>query len=1168
MRFSKWTLTSTLALLAAVPLAGTGCGDDDDRPATELCANDLDDDGDTLVDCDDSDCTGDPNCSLPPNEVDCDDLRDDDGDTLVDCDDDDCDLDPVCVPHEWICDDDIDNDDDGTTDCDDDDCASSSACRPTTETDCDDDIDDDGDTLVDCDDDDCDDDPLCTLEPETDCGDDVDNDGDTLVDCDDDDCAADPLCLPESLCADDVDNDGDTLVDCDDDDCAEDAACLESLCADDVDNDGDTLVDCDDDDCAADAACYEALCGDDVDNDGDTLVDCDDDDCAADPLCLPETVCDDGLDSDADGLTDCEDDDCEDAAACSPTGNETCATAFVLPDDPNGFWTGDTTGMTHDSAGTCQASSTAPDAVFEFSITEYSGFIADLSGSAFDTVMYLRESPCATGAEVECDDDDGAGTTSRIAVALEPGVYYLFVDGYLTNAGEYQLELSTFPLEVCDDGLDNDDDGDVDCDDVDCRWDAECVPAACVPDAHEDDDDVASATDVTTVPTDEYLSAINGDADYFAVDVCFGSVVTANVLFLHAGGNIDASLRRATDAVITSASSATDNERISWTSTLRGTVYLRVANGTTGSCNHYQLAVTVDDSACVLTETNCGDGTDNDGDGLIDCGDDDCAADARCIPETSCTNGIDDDADTLTDCYDPGCVPDPACTIAGNDTCTSAYALPDDPDGVWYGTTAGMIHDTVGTCATSATAPDVVYSFELTGRATVTAWLAGSAYDTVMYLRNTPCATGTSIACNDDNGSGGSWSRISTTLDPGTYFLFVDGYGTASGNYVLQVTTVLAEVCTGGIDEDGDTLIDCADPDCRTSPSCVELACGDTIDNDFDGFTDCDDVDCTWNAACTLPVCAEDAHEENDTAATATPLSSITPTEFLASVNGDLDYYSLSVCRNTVVTVDARFRHALGDLDVYLENLTGTSVASGTSSTDNESFSWTSNRTAPMVIRVRNYTSGSCNLYWLAASFNRTTEICTETLCGNSIDDDGDGTTDCADTDCAADAYCLPETSCTDGLDNDGDTLTDCYDPGCTPTAACTITGNDACASEHALPNDPTVRRTGSIATLTHTTSGTCGGSGRDAVFSFTLTARSTVVLSTQGTTYDTVLYVRAADCATGTQAGCNDDNGSGGTWSRLSLALDPGTYHVFLDAYSSTTTTGTWVLTTTTTPL
>ncbi len=53
-------------------------------------------------------------------------------------------------------------------------------------------------------------------------------------------------------------------------------------------------------------------------------------------------------------------------------------------------------------------------------------------------------------------------------------------------------------------------------------------------------------------------------------------------------------------------------------------------------------------------EANCGDGIDNDGDGLIDCEDGDCFSSNVCLIEI-CDNGIDDDGDGWIDCSDSEC---------------------------------------------------------------------------------------------------------------------------------------------------------------------------------------------------------------------------------------------------------------------------------------------------------------------------------------------------------------------------------------------------------------------------------------------------------------------------------------------------------------------------------
>jgi probable HAF family extracellular repeat protein len=72
--------------------------DDDEPPEYEICDDGADNDGDGLIDCDDSaDCGTDPACSAPTEPEVCDDSIDNDGDGLTDCLDRlDCRQDPAC----------------------------------------------------------------------------------------------------------------------------------------------------------------------------------------------------------------------------------------------------------------------------------------------------------------------------------------------------------------------------------------------------------------------------------------------------------------------------------------------------------------------------------------------------------------------------------------------------------------------------------------------------------------------------------------------------------------------------------------------------------------------------------------------------------------------------------------------------------------------------------------------------------------------------------------------------------------------------------------------------------------------------------------------------------------------------------------------------------------
>lgn len=74
------------------------------------------------------------------------------------------------------------------------------------------------------------------------------------------------------------------------------------------------------------------------------------------------------------------------------------------------------------------------------------------------------------------------------------------------------------------------------------------------------------------------------------------------------------------------------------------------------------------------------------------------------------------------------------------------------------------------------------------------------------------------------------------------------------------------ERCSDRVDNDGNGLVDCADPSCKVFDFCNETGearCADGIDNDADGASDCKDVDC-----CSQPRCAsEPACGERTTAA-------------------------------------------------------------------------------------------------------------------------------------------------------------------------------------------------------------------------------------------------------------------------------------------------------------
>jgi len=103
-----------------------------------------------------------------------------------------------------------------------------------------------------------------------------------------------------------------------------------------------------------------------------------------------------------------------------------------------------------------------------------------------------------------------------------------------------------------------------------------------------------------------------------------------------------------------------------------------------------------------------------------------------------------------------------------------------------------------GTCIRGGDAPELVYTVTLEQRAQLSVTIT-SQYDGALYLLGACGEMRSEIACNDDAPTT-SRSHIQHTLDAGTYYLVVDGYGSAAGSFTLnaEVTELqsLAQVCS------------------------------------------------------------------------------------------------------------------------------------------------------------------------------------------------------------------------------------------------------------------------------------------------------------------------------------------------------------------------------------
>jgi hypothetical protein len=226
-----------------------------------------------------------------------------------------------------------------------------------------------------------------------------------------------------------------------------------------------------------------------------------------------------------------------------------------------------------------------------------------------------------------------------------------------------------------------------------------------------------------------------------------------------------------------------------------------------------------------LERPYCGDGFDNDGDGAVDCEDDDCAGAARCF------------------CRDARPVGVAPVRLAGEDTA----GLPSRRAAYACGSLGGPAYP----------GPELVYAYTSPLDATVRFTLFTPVYRHI-FLLGAACDPESPAACLAATEGAGVVELLHRASRGATYYLVVDGAGPdADGPFDIEVVSQAAEHCDNGFDDDLDGWTDCFDADCRAPevpPSAwdeacrAEKRCDDGEDNDADRHVDCRDPDCTGRA--------------------------------------------------------------------------------------------------------------------------------------------------------------------------------------------------------------------------------------------------------------------------------------------------------------------------------
>ncbi len=482
---------------------------------------------------------------------------------------------------------------------------------------------------------------------------------------------------------------GEILCDGSDDDCDLQVDEVTEL----ADADGDGT--CNERDCAPTEATCNSDCTSDFDSDGvtDCLDDCEDidgDDYGVDgangtcslgqepPQCdnafginpgvseATPAECSDGIDNDCDGLRDCRDVTCQAQPVCDA---ELCATAQPVG---CGFVT-ELVAVSDDFpvcnvGGVRVNSPTGPDQVFSFT--------APTTGNVTLTIDNLgarrHELFVSTGAS-GCSETDCSAVTQiagsscanggNMLLAVTQGETYSIVVksmGGCNNGANIRARFAVSCAEVCNNGTDDDADGNADCADVECINEPTCLTADFDGDGVSNAFEALCGTDplvATESPLDDAFLNPDGDSQLNCVDVDDDDDGASDVAELASCLDPESKNKSNEHPALDICTGAAPCGPAGQANC--------VTAGADGNCNG---AVDTTEFLCSAIEDNCGDGLDDDSDGFVDCDDN------QCVPTSFCA--FDDfDNDGVPNGIELQCLTDPLSNLT-----TPTPAQADDPD--------------------------------------------------------------------------------------------------------------------------------------------------------------------------------------------------------------------------------------------------------------------------------------------------------------------------------------------------------------------------------------------------------------------------------------------------------------------------------------------------------
>jgi hypothetical protein len=492
--------------------------------------------------------------------------------------------------------------------------------------------------------------------------------------------------------------------------------------------------------------------------------------------------CANGKDDDGNGLIDCQDLACRAAANCAPVECKPDGTlgALVIGAPPKIVRVDLTNAPSRYDNILCAAKQPGGDAVLAFTLPEAGGVEVSYTQSG-RTIIALFKQP---DPGLACDDGGGRDGCSfedqrsgAVAFSGEAaGQYVLIFKAEPGAAGILNLRISAFgtrPEEICANGIDDDGNGLVDCDDPTCFGIGTCGEPACTPDVQLGTLDVGT-TQTTILDTRDgselyHTTCGKGNGKDRVVRFSLTQPMALGIDCMDGGSHL---LQLSQQLAPLDKCDAHLQGGCADPLTLPFGCGFEIPGLQPGDYNLIVEAFqTGSEGTLSLSLTGV----------------------AEIIREI-CDNGVDDDKDGATDCMDRKCVTSTICEkfACRPDKSLGLLVLDGSVVSAVVETSAAGDDQTQTACVSAGGGQDGVIDFQLPARSDLTLeWAQVGNHDFALYVNDgapLSCEAGQSFGCISSGGQA-TGTKVLPALPAGRYHLVVDAdHPGAEGGVAIQLS--------------------------------------------------------------------------------------------------------------------------------------------------------------------------------------------------------------------------------------------------------------------------------------------------------------------------------------------------------------------------------------------